>query len=67
MFTEALVLITKRLDIIAQTEIVTGRMDKKSVVELHNKEETPARHSMDESYRQHTAVKKPNTETEHTA
>lgn len=42
-------------------------MNKMSVAELHNKKETTAKHSMDESYRQHAAQKKPKTEGEYSA
>lgn len=50
MFTEALFIITKRWEIITQTKIINRRMDKMSVGESHNKAETTAKHSMDESY-----------------
>ena len=49
MFTEALLVIIKRLEIITQTKIFNKRMNKMSVAELHNKKETTAKHSMDES------------------
>lgn len=49
MFLEALFIITKRLEIRTQMELTSRRMDKKNVVQSHNKEETTTKHGRDES------------------
>lgn len=48
--TETLFIITKRQEIIAQTNIINRRMGKMGVAEWHNEEETTATHSMGQPY-----------------